>query len=151
VLNHVTGGADMFAICVNEGSIADDKLMQLVGGDNLGDDYRRSFKSAASRAISAFEQPDVGDKMVTLPFGQMPAGVALRIAIFDVSVHTLDLARGSGQDVEVDAEVLETALAVGKEMIGPELRGPGLFDAEVTVADDAPLADRVLAFAGRRP
>ena len=42
VLNHVTGGADMFAICVNEGSIADDRLMQLVGGDNLGE-MRRNF------------------------------------------------------------------------------------------------------------
>jgi uncharacterized protein (TIGR03086 family) len=151
VLNHVTGGADMFAICVNEGSIADDQLMQLVGGDNLGDDYKGSFKRAADRAIEAFEQPDVAGKMVTLPFGEMPAGVALRIAIFDVSVHTLDLARGSGQDTEIDPEVLAIALEVGKEMIGPELRGPGLFDAEVTVAEDAPLADRVLAFAGRRP
>jgi uncharacterized protein (TIGR03086 family) len=151
VLNHVTGGADMFAICVNEGSIADDKLGQLVGGDNLGDDYKGSFKQAADRAITAFEQPDVADKMVTLPFGEMPAGIALRIAIFDVSVHTLDLARGSGQDVDVDPEVLAIALEVGKEMLGPELRGPGLFGAEVTVPDDAPIADKVLAFAGRQP
>jgi uncharacterized protein (TIGR03086 family) len=151
VLNHVTGGADMFATCVNDGSITDDRLMQLVGGDNLGDDYKGSFKSAASRAITAFEQPDVADRMVTLPFGQMPAGVALRIAIFDVSVHTLDLARGSGQDIEIDPDVLAIALEVGKEMIGPDLRGSGLFDAEVSVPDDAPLADKVLAFAGRQP
>jgi uncharacterized protein (TIGR03086 family) len=151
VLNHVTGGADMFAICVNDGSIADDKLGQLIGGDNLGDDYKGSFKRAADRAITAFEQPDVADKMVTLPFGEMPAAVALRIAIFDVSVHTLDLARGSGQDVEVDPEVLAVALEVGKEMLGPELRGPGLFDAEVAVPDDAPIGDKVLAFAGRQP
>src|SRR3954466_13691661 len=119
VLNHVTGGADMFATCVNEGSIADDRLMELVGGDNLGTDYKGSFKAAAGRAIAAFEQPDVADKMVTLPFGQMPAGIALRIAIFDVSVHTLDLARGSGQDTEIDPEVLATALEVGQQMIGP--------------------------------
>jgi hypothetical protein len=47
--------------------------------------------------------------------------------------------------------VLAVALEVGKEMLGPELRGPGLFDAEVTVPDDAPLGDKVLAFAGRQP
>ncbi len=151
VLNHVTGGADMFAICVNEGSISDDVLGHLVGGDNLGDDYKGAFRQAAERAITAFEQPDVAGKIVTLPFGEMPAAVALRLAIFDVSVHTLDLARGSGQDVDVDPEVLAVALEVGKEMLGPELRGAGLFGAEVSVPDDAPIADKVLAFAGRQP
>ena len=29
-----------------------------------------------------------------LPFGEMPAGVALNIAIFDVATHSVDLAEG---------------------------------------------------------
>src|SRR4051794_38811098 len=46
VLNHVTGGATMFAECVEHGSIPDELLGQLVGGDNLGDDYKASFHAA---------------------------------------------------------------------------------------------------------
>ncbi|WP_211247491.1 hypothetical protein [Cryptosporangium arvum] len=36
--------------------------------------------------------------------------------------------------------------------IKPEWRGPGMaFGYEVTVGDDAPVMDRVVAFAGRAP
>jgi uncharacterized protein (TIGR03086 family) len=151
VLNHVAGGADMFAICVDQGGISDEKLVELVGGDNLGDDYKGSFAAASKRAIAAFEQPGVDEKMVTLPFGQMPAGIALRIALFDVAVHTWDLAKGSGQDTTLDREVVETALEAGHQMIGPEMRGTGLFGPPVAVPDDASLEDKLAGFAGRTP
>ena len=42
--------------------------------------------------MTAFEAPGAMDKIVALPFGQMPAGVALNIAIFDVATHAVDLA-----------------------------------------------------------
>ncbi len=51
MLNHITGGADMFAIAAAEGKVPDEKLGQLMGGDNLGDDYKGSFKAASARAI----------------------------------------------------------------------------------------------------
>ena len=40
VINHVVGGATMFAECVEQGSVQDERLGQLMGGDNLGDDYK---------------------------------------------------------------------------------------------------------------
>jgi uncharacterized protein (TIGR03086 family) len=79
----------------------------------------------------------------------MPAGIALNIAIFDVATHAADLATATGQTIE-NTDLLETALAVGRQMIGPELRAPGLFDAEQPAAADAPVINRLLAFAGRR-
>jgi len=151
VLNHVTGGADMFAVCVEEGGISDARLVELVSGDNLGSDYRGSFAAASKRAISAFEKPGAAEKIVTLPFGEMPAGVAMRIAVFDVTVHAWDLARGTGQDTALDRDVLEAALQAGREMIGPDMRGTGLFDAEIAPPAGAPLQDQLAAFAGRRP
>ncbi|MDQ1519631.1 MAG: hypothetical protein QOI55_704 [Actinomycetota bacterium] len=151
VLNHVTGGADMFATCVDEGGISDQRLVELVSGDNLGDDYRSSFEAAAKRAMTAFESPGAADKMVKLPFGEMPAGIAMQIAIFDVAVHALDLAKGSGQSTALDPQVLAAALESGRQMIGPEMRGTGLFDSEVPVAENAPLQDQLAAFAGRQP
>jgi uncharacterized protein (TIGR03086 family) len=97
----------------------------------------------------AFTQPGALDKTVTLPFGQMPAGVALNIAVFDVLTHGVDIARSTGQEVR-DTDLIETALAMGHQMVGPELRIPGVFDAEQPAPADAPAADRLLAFAGRR-
>ena len=95
----------------------------------------------AERAMAAFEPPGAMEKIVTLPFGQMPAGVALNIAIFDVATHAVDLARATGQHV-TDTELLEGALAIGRQMVGPELRAPGVFGDEQPVSDSG---------VGRRP
>jgi uncharacterized protein (TIGR03086 family) len=147
VLNHITGGATMFAISAEQGSVPDDQIGQLMGGDNLGDDYKAAWGTAAKRAMSAFDGLDLS-KPVTLPFGEMPAGVALNIAIFDVATHACDIAESTGQSI-ADTDLLETALGFGKQMIGPELRVPGVFGPEQPCPDDAPITQRLFAFSGR--
>lgn len=149
VINHVTGGATMFAECVENGSVPDDRFGQLMGGDNLGDDYKGAFHTASDRARAAFGSPGALDKMVKLPFGEMPAGIALNIAVMDVMTHAVDIARATGQTID-DDELLETALAVGRQLITDDRRMPGMFDAEQPVADDASAEDKLLAFAGRK-
>lgn len=149
VVNHITGGATLFAISAEQGSVPDDQLAQLMGGDNIGDDPQGAWKAAAARALAAFAEPGTLEKIVTLPFGEMPAGVALDIAIFDVATHAVDIARATGQTI-ADTEMLEVALEIGQKMVGPQLRTPGVFDAEQPAAAGATTADRLLAFAGRR-
>lgn len=148
LINHITGGGTMFAVSAEQGSVPDEQMAQFMGGDNLGDDYKGAWLAASNRALAAFGVPGVMEKLVTLPFGEMPAGVALNIAVFDVTTHAADLARATGQVID-DTDLLETALGIGKQMIGPDLRQPGVFDAEEALAADAPPADRLLAFAGR--
>jgi uncharacterized protein (TIGR03086 family) len=150
VLNHITGGATYFAMVSEQGSVPDDVMNQLlVSGDNLGDDYKGAFNTAVDRALVAFSKPGALDKQVKLPFGEMPGVVALNIAIFDVTTHACDIAEATGQDVK-DTELVETALEVGKQMVQPERRTPGFFDAEQPCPDAAPPDKRLLAFAGRR-
>jgi len=149
VINHITGGATMFAECIANGSISDARMGELFGGDNLGSDYRAAFKRATDGVVATFDEPGLADKLVKLPFGEMPAGIALNIAIFDVTTHAADLAWATGQKID-DQELLETALAVGREMIGPDMRKPGVFDAEQTAGGDAGATERLLAFAGRK-
>jgi len=148
VVNHITGGATMFAISAEQGKVPDDQLGRLMGGDNLGADYKAAWGAAAKRAMAAFDGLDLST-LVTLPFGEMPAGVALNIAIFDVATHACDIAESTGQQF-ADTDLLETALEYGKQMIGPELRMPGVFDAEQPCAPDAPVTQRLFAFSGRK-
>ena len=148
IINHITGGATMFAISAKEGVVPDELVGQLMGGDNLGDDFRGAFAAATAKAMAAYAEPGVMEKVVTLPFGVMPAGVALNIAVFDVATHACDLAKATGQTVD-DEELLETALALGKAMIGPEFRVDGVFKAEQPAPEGCTTADRLLAFAGR--
>jgi uncharacterized protein (TIGR03086 family) len=149
VVNHITGGATMFAISAEQGSIPDDEMGKLMSSDNVGNDPQGAWATAAKRALTAFETPGVMEKTVKLPFGEMPAGVALNIAIFDVATHAVDLARATGQKVS-DTGLLEEALVIAKQMVGPALRAPGIFGDEQPCADNAPVDDRLLAFAGRK-
>ena len=145
----MVGGATMFAVSAEQGSVPDDMLGQLMGGDNIGDDPKAAWDTAAKRAMTAFEQPGAMEKIVKLPFGEMPASIALNIAIFDVATHAVDIARATGQHVS-DTELLEGSLAMGQQMIGPEMRMPGVFGDEQKVGDSASAEDRLLAFAGRK-
>jgi uncharacterized protein (TIGR03086 family) len=149
LLNHMVGGATMFAISAEQGSVPDDVLGRLMGGDNVGSDPQGAWLTASQRAMAAFEAPGAMEKVVKLPFGEMPAGIALNIAIFDVATHSVDLARATGQHV-TDGELLEAALATGRQMVGPELRVPGVFGDEQAIDAAAPVEDRLLAFAGRK-
>jgi uncharacterized protein (TIGR03086 family) len=149
VINHITGGATVFAISAEQGSVPDDELGRLMGGDNLGDDPQGAWAVASKRAMAAFAQPGVLEKTVVLPFGTMPAGVALNIAVFDVLTHAVDIARSTGQTVD-NPELIETALGMGHQMVTSELRQPGIFDAEQPIGSDAPVDERLLAFAGRK-
>jgi uncharacterized protein (TIGR03086 family) len=145
----MVGGATMFAISAEQGSVPDDMLGQLMGGDNVGNDPKGAWATASKRAMTAFEAPGAMEKIVKLPFGEMPAGIALNIAIFDVATHAVDLARATGQHV-TDTELLEGALAMGRQMVSPELRTPGVFGDEQAIDESASAEDRLLAFAGRK-
>jgi uncharacterized protein (TIGR03086 family) len=149
LVNHMVSGATMFAISAEQGSIPDAELGKLMSSDNVGSDPQGAWDTAATRAMKAFEQPGVMEKMVKLPFGEMPAGVALNIAIFDVATHSVDLARATGQQV-TDTELLEGALGIAQQIMGPQLRQPGIFGDEQPCPESAPVDDRLLAFAGRK-
>ena len=148
VINHIAGGAIMFTECVEQGAVPDARLGELMGGDNLGTDFKASYRAASDRARATFATPGVLEKMVTLPFGEMPAGVALNIAIMDVMTHAADIAKATGQTIG-DEEIVTVALAVGHELITDAFRAPGVFEAERPAPADASATDRLLAFAGR--
>ncbi len=151
VLNHITGGAEMFGLCVRDGDVPDAKLGELMTGDNLGSDYKGSFNRAADDAEAAFAIPGAMDRIVKLPFGEMPAGMALNIAIFDVLTHAWDLAKATGQSTDFDPEVTATAFAIAQNMLNDDLRNAGIFGPQVEVSESAPMTDRLAGLAGRTP
>ena len=106
-------------------------------GDRLGDDYKGSFHRAADAANEAFAIPGAMDRIVKMPFGEMPAGMAVDIAIFDVTTHAWDLAKATGQSTDLDPEVAGIAYLVAQNMLNDDLRSPGLFGPAVEVAPDA--------------
>lgn len=68
----------------------------------------------------------------------------------DVLVHTWDLARATGLDETIDAQVAAEQLA-GMEPIDEMLRSSGHYGPRVEVAPDADVQTRLIAFTGRQP
>ncbi|WP_254185469.1 hypothetical protein [Nocardioides panacis] len=68
----------------------------------------------------------------------------------EIAVHTWDVVRATGQPARLLPEVAERGLAFMSAMLTPENRGE-VFGPAVQVPDDAPVYDRLAAFAGRPP
>ncbi len=75
-----------------------------------------------------------------------PAKVDWQTAEF--ALHTWDLARATGQPIDLDPEVAERGLAFMSSALTPENRGQA-FAAAQPAPDDAPVYDRLAAYAGR--
>ena len=145
VLDHITNGAVMFAMSADQGSVSEELMAQIAGGD----DYKVAWRAATTAALTAAAKPGAMEKTVTLPFGEMTVGAFLNYVIFDLTTHATDLARATGQTI-TNTDLLEAALEVGRQTVGPGMRQPGVFDSEQFVSPDAPIIDRLQAFAGRR-
>ena len=68
----------------------------------------------------------------------------------DVVVHTWDLARATGLDETLDADVVHEML-VGMEPLDDMLRASGQYGPKVEVDDSADEQTRLIAFTGRVP
>jgi uncharacterized protein (TIGR03086 family) len=106
----------------------------------------------AHAALAEAATPDALAAAHQLPFGEVPGEVALSVITADHLTHAWDLARATGQDIEVDDELAEWALATWQVVVPADGRPEdGGFAAVVPVADDAPALDRLLGYTGRKP
>lgn len=149
LINHLIGGNHMFAQ-VATGA----KAEPAAGGkmpDLAGDNPAKSFAESAKTVVQAWRQPGVLDQIAHLPFGDMPGQMALGIHFMEVLVHSWDLAKATGQDQKLPAELAEAALGMAQG-IGSEMRGPGgPFGPVVQVPDSAPIHEKLVAQLGRKP
>ena len=79
--------------------------------DAEGDDLVEVWKTVRAAADQAFAAPGAMDRVVTLPFGEMPAREGLGFPTGDLLVHTWDLARSIGADDRLDAEACTVTYA----------------------------------------
>ena len=147
LLNHLVGGGHMFATCLSGGSVDPASAP----GDLLGEDPAEAFDMAIAAFSASLAVNSDLSTMVTLPFGSMPAEVALRIASADLLVHSWDLARATGQRFDPPDELVASTEPFFQQFLQPGLREMGLFAAAVEPPAGATGIERLVAFAGRQP
>ena len=73
-----------------------------------------------------------------------------RFYLSDVFMHSWDLARATGQDVELDPQYAEQLLS-GMQHVEETIRSSGQYGPAHPAPADAPVVDRLMAFVGRDP
>jgi uncharacterized protein (TIGR03086 family) len=143
MLNHTLGTAWMFVL-VNQGRSAGEDA-----GDVVGDDPLVAVNATADANLASWREPGALDGDRAYPFGTFPAPAGLMINLGEIVLHAWDLAKATGQDASLDPEVAHAVEDFYRHVPVEVLRGHGVFGAEISVPDDAPAQDRLLAFFGR--
>ncbi|HEX9260498.1 MAG TPA: TIGR03086 family metal-binding protein [Acidimicrobiales bacterium] len=146
LLNHVIGGGHMFAAGLRGDPVSGDGSADLVG-----DDHKASFQGAVDSLGAALEATDDLNQIVVLPFGTMPAVIALQVAAGDLLVHCWDLSQATGQSFDPPIEFVEASYGFFQMAVNDDMRAAGMFAPAVPAPDDAPPLTKLLMFAGRQP
>jgi uncharacterized protein (TIGR03086 family) len=146
LINHIVGGQYFFE--------AGAKGAPPAGGDTdfSAADFVSAFDDAAAQCLAAFRADGVMEKMLTLPFGQMPGSAFVGLAATDTFAHGWDLAKATGQNTDLAPELATTLLAGAKMSISPAFRSSEgtVFGPEQEAPAGASRADELAAFLGRK-
>jgi uncharacterized protein (TIGR03086 family) len=144
LINHIVGGQYFFA-----GGV----LGELPSGETdwSAGDFVADFDEGARRCVEAFNGDGAMDRMLTLPFGQMPGSAFIGLASTDTFTHGWDLAKATGQDTDLAPQLATGLLAGARVAIQPAFRSAdgAVFGLEQTAPEGASNADQLAAFLGR--
>lgn len=147
LLNHVAGGAAMFADAF-EGEPVRDISGRLP--DVVGDDPAAAVTAAAQRFGDATRSPGAMDRVLELPWGPMEGPEVLRFIAFDLMVHSWDLATTLGVELDVREELVEDVDGFAHGVLDPWPRDDVNFSAPQPCPDGATSLERLVAYTGRR-
>jgi uncharacterized protein (TIGR03086 family) len=144
LVRHIVTGNDGIAAALS-GEPALSTTAAEPSGD-LASAYRLSIRSL----VNAFRQPGALQKVVTVPFGIVPGGIAFRLRMTELLVHGWNLARATVRPVAFPEEVAAQELAFSRSALGDIPPGRRPFAPPGPVPNNAPAIDRLAACLGRR-
>jgi uncharacterized protein (TIGR03086 family) len=144
LLNHLIGNLGMLA------TVAKGETAERPQGDQFGSDPGAAYRERRRELMSALAVPGVFDRDWVLPFGTLPGRTMAGIAFMEHLTHGWDVAKATGQDDTIPADLVEECMGVVKGA-GDMLRMPGVCGPPVEVPDDASAQDKFIAFMGRTP
>jgi uncharacterized protein (TIGR03086 family) len=143
---HVVGG-NRFAALILEGMAASDAGEEVMAAPQLGDDPIGAWTTTVAAQAAAFQATSALERLIDHPLGKMSGREFLDFRVFDITVHSWDLARALGMDERLDPALVEVVLGIVEN--GPPGMGFGIDALGRTTASSSPQA-RLLDLTGRR-
>ena len=119
----------------------------------LPEDWRAAIATRLEDLVAAWRDEAAWEGTTTVAGVTMPAEDMAAVAVDEVVVHGWDVARASGQEIDVDDTSVAAAAAFAASMADPdraEVRAR-IFGPVVPVPDDASPLDRLIGSTGRDP
>ena len=155
LLNHLIGGLEFTAGCI-AGSPPDIRPSEADSSYLDEPDVAvlvEAYHTLLDRVLQSGSEPGALDGIVSTPnFGEMPVGQIFVGTTMDQFIHGWDLAKATGQDTSLDADLVEFAYGMlvsgGFANMG---RQAGFIGPEIAVPDSSSAQDKLIAYMGRQP
>ncbi len=149
LVNHVVVGGWRYGRVLQGGSLQD--FIAAREDQVLGSDPLKEWDRARQFSESAFAEPRALERRVTIVVGEVSGRDLLCVRLYELAVHTWDLARALGLDETLDESILDAA-EQGRMILAPLARRPDVqfFDDLSPVDPGLSAQARLLALSGRR-
>lgn len=117
---------------------------------DLGDDAAVTMAALSAENVAAWKERGELESAVSLGENEFPGMVGISINMLDAYVHAWDIAKATGQDCVLDAEICASLLGFAKQAIPESPREGDNFHAVVGTADDAGSDAKLLGYLGRQ-
>jgi uncharacterized protein (TIGR03086 family) len=149
LVDHIVNGATWFAAIAETGTPPGEDVFPSYTPDNVVE----VFDAGSARAVKAFAADGTMERIMHLPFGDLPGSAFVYIAAGDTFTHGWDLAKATGQSTDLDPETAAQLLEIVGPMLPDTFRGEdgqAPFGPVQEAGADATGADKLAAFMGRR-
>jgi uncharacterized protein (TIGR03086 family) len=150
LVDHIVNGTTWFATIAETGTPPGEDVFPTFTADT----FVETFDAGSTRAVLAFAADGAMERIMHLPFGDLPGAAFVYIACGDTFTHGWDLAKATGQSTDLDPETAAELLEIVSPMLPDAFRGED-GQAPFGPVQDAPAgataADKMAAFMGRRP
>jgi uncharacterized protein (TIGR03086 family) len=114
-------------------------------------EWTEAWDQAAREVLAAWSEPDVLERTMVAPFGELSGAATIAVYTGEITIHTWDLATATDQQPEWDDGTVASALVAYRRVL-PATRPPGVpFHAAVPISDDRPMIEVLAAWSGRQP
>lgn len=149
LVDHIVNGTTWFATIAETGTPPGEDAFPSFTPDNVVE----VFDAGSARAVKAFAADGAMERIMHLPFGDLPGAAFVYIACGDTFTHGWDLAKATGQSTDLDPETATQLLEIVSPMLPDDFRGEegqAPFGPRQDPPSEATAADKVAAFMGRR-